>query len=198
MLISSSYHFAHARIVVRTFYGLYLKAFIITLTRLRHPIDHTSRNRVRSLYIRVIEAIDPSGQGRKAHHLLQFRQYAYTSLFRIKFVFLFQSVQFILAHILHRQIQQLFFVATKGYMHMQRTIKYLRNERNNHVLRRTLQTLSQLHHSDCQQFLFFFLHLAAILDCLTLYNGTVMDMQHGDIHFIILLVITKHIRIFCR
>ena len=78
-------------------------------------------------------------------------------------------------------------------MYMQLLIKNLRYERNNHILRGTLQLLPQLHHPHRQQFPFLFLHLTAVLNRLTLYDRAVMYMQHRDIDFLVLLVIPEYI-----
>ena len=83
-------------------------------------------------------------------------------------------------------------------MYLQVLIKNLRYKRNNHLFGITLQTLSQLHHSHRQQFLFLLLHLPPVFDGLTLYNRSLMHMQHGDIDLIILLIVPEHIHIACR
>ena len=105
MLIASSYYLAHTRIVVRALHSLDIKFLIVALTGFRHSIDDTSCDSVRTLYIGVIEAIDPPGQSRETHHLLHFRQDTYTALLGIQLILLFEPVEFILPYILHREIQ---------------------------------------------------------------------------------------------
>ena len=198
VLIASPYYLAHARVVVCALHRLDLKPFVVALARFSHPIDDTPCHRIGALYIRVIEALNPTGQSRETCHLLQFGQNTYASLLRIQFVFLFEPVELILPNVLHSQIQQLLLISTGGNVDMQRIIKYVRNERNNHVLRMTLQLLSQFHHSHRQQLLFLFFHLAAILDRLSAYDTSAVHMQHRYIDTVILLVVSEHIHIFCR